>query len=399
MSSALVLMLLLGLTEPDEPAWRYVVPPAGAMHEYPPLRILLLSDQKPEDVREAVTYRGHRRRYAQIHYGSPRATRVLVVLDEISPTEVDLYVDTNRNRVIEASKKVTGKNGNWRVPVEVALIDSGEAPTRTLLLRYGRVTHSLSYATCGYMEGKVRLGDRLVSVRRMDGDGNGYFADPQDRICFDLDGDGKWDPLTEEFLYCPTLMLAGTRYLMQSDHLGTRLTLGKLEGTGTAKLKFSAALAGQVEDASVMLLSRDGLISTLRGAVGEEAVPIGEYRVGALFLTLKDPRGGESWNFVFTGDGGDPKQQHWYRIDKGKTALIDPVGALEFGVSLRGEGHAFKAGDSLMVQAHLYTADKLLINTAYRGASQPSYVFGGGANYTLCTPADATLATSQSGFA
>jgi hypothetical protein len=397
MPLALAVSLLLAVAGQDAPTWRYVVPPAGAMHEYPPLRTLLLSDQKPEDVREAVTFRGHRRRYAQIRYGSPRATRVLVVLDEISPTEVDLYVDANRNRVIEANEKVTGQGGSWHVPVEVALADGGEAPTRTLIFRYGRITRSLSYATCGYLEAKVRLGDRQVSVRRMDGDANGYFSDPRDRICFDLSGAGNWDPLTEEFLYGPTLNLVGTRYLMQSDQLGTRLTLSKLEGTGTAKLEFAGALAGQVEDASVMLLSRDGLISTLRGAAGEEAVPVGEYRVAALFLTLKDPGGGESWNFVFTGDGGDPKLQHWYRIAKGQTALIDPVGVLDFGVSVRGEGRGFKAGETLSIQAHLYTGDKLLINTAYRGSTQPTHMFDG-ASYALCSAAGTTLATSRSGF-
>ncbi len=399
MPIALVVSFVLGGMGLEAPTWRYVVPPAGAIHEYPPLRSLTLDDLKPDDVRETVTYRGHRRRYAQIRYGSPRGTRLLVVLDEVSPTEIDLYVDTNRNRVIEAQEKVSGRNGSWRIPVKVELVDRNEAPERTLIFRYGRVTRSLSYATCGFLEGKVYLENRLVSVRRMDGDGNGYFADPQDRICFDLNGDGKWDPLTEEFLYGPTLTLAGTRYLLQSDQLGARLSLGKVEGTGTVKLKFGSALAPQVEDASVMLLSRDGLISTLRGAAGEQAIPVGEYRVAALFLTLKDPGGGESWNFVFTGDGGDPKEQHWHRVAKGQTVLVDPIGALDFGVSFPGEGRALKAGDTLNVRAHLYTGDKLLINTAYRGPVQPSYDFDGGATYALCSPAGTALATSRSGFA
>jgi hypothetical protein len=398
MTFAIFVALFLAVLGQDAPAWQYVVPPADARHEYPPLRTLVLSETKPDDVREAVNYRGKRRRYAQIRYGSPRATRVLVVLDEISPTEIDLYVDANRNRVIEPKEKVTGQGNSWRVRLEVALVDGSDAPTRTLLFRYGRLTHTLSIATCGYLKGSVELGGRKVSVRRMDGDANGYFTDPQDRICFDLGGADKWDSSTEEFLYGPTLQLAGIRYLMQSDQLGTRLTLRKLEGTGAAKLKFAAHLAATVQDASVMLLSRDGLITTLRGAAGEEAIPVGEYRVAALFLTLKDPAGGDSWNYVFTGDGGDPQYQHWYAIAKGQTVAIDPVGALDFGVSVRGEG-GVKPGDILPIQAHLYTGDKLLINTAYRGNTQPTHQFDSGARYELCSPAGAVLATSQSGFA
>src|SRR5215470_2949375 len=94
------LALLLG--PPTVPAadttWRYVVPSPGDPDEHPPLRVLALSGEKPDDLKETVRYRGSRQRYAQLRYGNPRSTRVVVVLDEISATEADLYVDADRNR-------------------------------------------------------------------------------------------------------------------------------------------------------------------------------------------------------------------------------------------------------------------------------------------------------------
>src|SRR3954469_5522942 len=78
--------------EPAAGGWRYVVPEPGAAFDHPPPRALALSDAKPDDVREEVAYRGARRRYAQLRYGAGNSTRVTVVVDELGPRDVDLYV-------------------------------------------------------------------------------------------------------------------------------------------------------------------------------------------------------------------------------------------------------------------------------------------------------------------
>ena len=109
----------LAAEEPSDAGWRYVLPPAGDAFEHPPLRAIGLSDAKPDDVTESVEYRGTRRRYAQLRYGSPDSVRVTVVLDEGGPGEADLYVDSNRNRRIELKERVTGDGRTWRVPLDV----------------------------------------------------------------------------------------------------------------------------------------------------------------------------------------------------------------------------------------------------------------------------------------
>src|SRR5438067_4784535 len=88
--------------------WRYVTPGPGEPMEHPPLQAISLSADKPDGLVESVTYRGKRRLYAQLRYGSPDSTRVAIVVDEIGPDAFDLYVDRDRNRQIEPAELVAG---------------------------------------------------------------------------------------------------------------------------------------------------------------------------------------------------------------------------------------------------------------------------------------------------
>jgi hypothetical protein len=211
---------------------------------YPTLRALALSDRKPPDLKESVRYRGGRRRYAQLTYGTGRAAAVAVVVDELAPGEIDLYVDADCDRDITAADLLTGTSSTWRARVS-AVVPDGDATKklpRTVLFRYGPVSRTLSVATCGYYEGFATLDGRSIKVRRVDGDANGLFADPQDRVWIDRNGDGTWDAATEEFLFAPILWLDGRRLSVRADALGQRLSLAPLEGTGTLRLRLPPAL-------------------------------------------------------------------------------------------------------------------------------------------------------------
>jgi hypothetical protein len=382
----------------DAPRWHYVVPSPGDAHEHPPLRIIPLSTHKPEGLTESVRYRGARQRYAQIHYGSPSSVRVAIVLDEVSASDADLYVDTGRNRVIEGANRVKGESGVWRVPLDVAFVEDGKTvlESRVVLFRLGRVGRTLSYATCGYLEGRARLGGRDVAVRRADGDGNGFFADPQDRLWIDLNGDGRWDPVTEQFLFAPVLTLGGARYIVRSDPLGKRLTFQPMEGAGTLRLAVKdARLAGSVDEVSATLVGRDGSVVTLRGDGAEAILPVGDYRMSVLTLTLRDSAGGPPWQFVFS-DSGSAAGRPWHRVAKGGTLVLDPVGQVTFLAGLADDADRCRPGRPLVVQPRLYTGDGLLINTASRAAE---FIAGCHARVALTSTDGAEVANDSSGFA
>ena len=325
---SLVLALTIAQPAPAE-SWRYVVPEPGKEFEHPPLRLLHLEAKRPDDLKESVRYRGSRQRYGQIRFGSPNSIRVTVVLDEVGPNDVDLYIDANRRRRIDSKDLVPGKDGLWRVPLDVEITETKVKDIeRTLLFRYGKAARTLSYATCGYLEGRVRLGDDDLAVRRVDGNGNGLFGDADDRVWIDLDKDGRWDELQEQFLCAPILTLRGTRYAVRTDAIGTRLAFEKLTGTGTIRIEVPQLdLAKRIVDLSATLVGRDGSVATLKGNHAEAVLPTGDYRMSVLVLTLAGADGGLPWNYVFS-DSGD-RQPKWYAVAKDGTRNIDPVGKLE----------------------------------------------------------------------
>jgi hypothetical protein len=401
-----LLTLSLGLSlipggAPPDGGWRLVVPPPDDPMAHAPLRAVALSDRKPPDVKESAPYRGGRRRYAQLTYGTGRAAAVTVVVDEVAPGEIDLYLDADRNRNITAADRLTGTGLTWRARV-TAVVPDGDATrelTRTVLFRYGPVSRTLAVATCGYVEGRAALDGREVTVRRVDGDANGLFADPQDRVWIDRSGDGTWNAAADEFLFAPILRLDGRRLAVRADALGERLGLVPLEGTGTLRLKLPPALKPeQVDEVQATVQSRDGVVASLRGLGSEIALPAAEYRLSSLLLTLKDPQGGAPWGYVFNDNGG--KGYRWRRLDPSGSLALDPVGSLVFSAAVGdGEGVA-RAGESVSVRPALHTGDGLLIERAYRGSFQSNaYDSGCAGVISLIGDGGQVLETARSGFA
>src|SRR5436190_12850479 len=85
--------------------WRYVVPGPGDPFAHPPLRAVALSDRKPAGLKESVRYRGTPR-YARLVYGSGRTAAVAVVADVVAPSDVDLYLDADRDGDVTAKDRL-----------------------------------------------------------------------------------------------------------------------------------------------------------------------------------------------------------------------------------------------------------------------------------------------------
>jgi hypothetical protein len=387
-----------------------VLPPPGDPFEHPPMRALALSRDRPDDIKELVHYRGARQRYAQIRYGSPGSVRVTVVLDEVAPDNLDLYVDADRNRRIEAKNRVAADGRVWRLPLNIAVIEGENTKLipRDVIFRQGATGLTFSFAAAGYVEGTVSVGGRRHAARRSDGNGNGFLTDADDRIWIDLDDDGRWDPTREQFLYETILSIGAARYSVRSDELGTRLALETLEGAGTIELALSPpARAARVADAHATLIGRDGSAVGVDGLGQAVTVPSGEYRIGTLALTFEDSGSGPRWSFIFSDNGGKPDYR-WHKLEKGTALVIDPVGALEMETGVEDESKPVRAGEDITLQPRLYTGDGLLINTCFRGVSSPTGGHdGAGAEIRLVgtgarqgpSPGAVPLAVARSGFA
>lgn len=395
-----IAMFVFGLTQAGSSAvagekWRYVVPSASDAFANPPPRILALSSEKPTELKEEVEYRGQRRRYAQLIYGTGRTAPVAIVVDELSDGSVDLYVDADRNRRISPNERMEENVVTWRIPIPVVATEGEKTVEfpRTVYLRYGRVTKTLSVATCGYMEGRVTVDGRAVSVRRVDGDCNGFFGDAQDRVWVNFDDDERWDAVTEQHLFLPILKIDNRKFALRADIRGERLDLAPLLGFGNVQLQMPKSIAKEsVEEIHVTLQSRDGVLATLRNLTGAIETPAGDYRVASVMITLTDPKGGSTWGFVFNDNNG--REPRWQTLVHGGVLAVDPIGKLEFGLLAPEEA---KAGDSFMARPTMHTQDGLLIERAYRGVFE-SFAQGCHATTSILDSGGKVISSETSGF-
>lgn len=209
----------------------------------------------------------------------------------------------------------------------------------------------------------------------------GVVVDASDRpvagaeVWLDLNGDGRFDPSVEQFLFANVLELGGTRYAVRSNELGRRLGLEAIAGTGSLRLAWKPAADGDGGRARTSVhcelrataFGRDGWVSSLNNTE-PTIVPAGEYRLGLVMVSLDDPAGGRPWSFIFSNSGGkgDPR---WYRVEKNATVTIDPIGRLAFEIDPGNiADNPPRPGEELKLQPLIYTGDGLLIVVAYRGA-------------------------------
>jgi hypothetical protein len=411
MLTKLALCLLAGLLivaevgADDDPAhnqaFRYVTPDAGQPFDQPPLMAILLSFEKPGELTELVEYRGVTRRYGQLRFGTPNSQRVTIAVDELEKRQFELYVDANRDLRIESHERVAGEGSSrrMRLKAEIRREDEAEHLPRSVVFRRGVTGATLGFATAGYLEGQVRIGDRMHAVRRVDCDGNGFFTDARDRLWLDLDGDGEWNPFTEQLPLLPVMKIDGIRYAARSDLAGMSLHFEPIVGEGKVRLNCRpAGKDSQVADLFVMLIGGDGSAVSLHCGDDAVAVPVGKYAVESVTIGVRTGADGLPWNFTFSRRGS-PAEHEWYSVAKDQSLAIDPIGKLRFDVAAAA-GQVAVPGKELRIQPQLYTQDGLIINTCARGPNSTSWsAESSHATIQLASSNGDILQQAQSGFA
>ena len=241
---------------------------------------------------------------------------------------------------------------------------------------------------------------RSLAARRVDGDGNGLLADAQDRLWIDLNGDGRFDPSSEQFLYTSVLNLDGSRYVVLSDELGSRLAFEPLIGTGTLQLARAGngpSSPAKAVEMHATAISRDGSVFAVTGSE-PATVPAGEYRLGTVTMALDDPKTGQRWSFVFS-DGGGQGPAPVVQGRKGRRGHDRPDRHAEVRADAQGSDQRGPARRGRRLRPALYTGDGLLIVVAYCGNPvSPAIQEILGARIALMTADGKTLATAHSGF-
>jgi hypothetical protein len=346
-------------------------------------RFVALSPTKPNELREEVAYRGKKQKYAQVRYGSDDSRRVVVVVDEVGPDDFDLYVDANRNGVIEAKEKLAGAGKDRTGPLDVEITRGLQIlhEPRRVLWRLGVTRKTINLATLGYVEGTVSMAGKKLSARRVDGNANGLFADAADRLWIDLNGDNRWDPIAEQFPFVPVLTLNNQRYGLRGDAAGSRLALEPLTGEGRIRLRLGAlARDASLLKINVMLTGEDGSAFAVSAVDGATALPTGRYAVGSVALSVQLARAPRPVHFVFARVGVDAGTR-WHELKKDRELILDPVGKLRFGFEIDKRQRVRKPGEAIRVQPQLFTADGLLINSCTVGDAEEGSRHG---NHRTC---------------
>jgi hypothetical protein len=215
------------------------------------------------------------------------------------------------------------------VQVNVPFADDRSEP-RTLLIR--RRGAGLAYAVRGYTTGRIVLGGKTVAAALTDGDADGCFdSAAADRVWLDLDGDGRFDPLTEQFPLGNAIAHGGTSYLLRPrpDGLGIQVRERPAE-VGTLVTRVNRPAGSEVVELNAQYVSEFGELVVVAAADTPTPVPAGRYRVESVRLKLT-AADGKVWHYTFSHDG---RNGFDVTLEKGRQTVHEPVAGIKARISV-----------------------------------------------------------------
>lgn len=385
-ATLIMLMVWYGLAtsaKSEEANLKYQSASFGRQFEVATARLFKFADDKPADlvVEENVLGAGQHQ-FGQFDFGvtAGRQVAILIVNKNGHDNQFDLYVDANRDRRINADEKVPGK-GRIRT-FELTAIPDEVQTIRKVRLRKSNTTNGFSIQTLGGTQGKCLLEDKNVKVRRIDGDGNGLFADVRDQIWIDLDGDGKWNRISERFPYQMALRMDSKRFLVRGDQVGVQFNLKPVEGEGDLSVDLDLAdPQSKVEAFSLSLFGDDGASFRI-DSLQPQKMPVGKYKVGSLSLLMTDNDSPKPWYFSFSHSGRDGEGK-WFEVTKDNKVVVDPLGEFRFGFT--GDKY-LEVGSDINVRPFLVTETELYLRASSRHEPDKFGDFNG--NSALITAMD-----------
>jgi hypothetical protein len=282
--------------------------------------------------------------------------------------------------------------GDKAIEIRISIALGGSRPaSRTLLIR--RRGEGLAYAIRGYCVGQVTLAGTSMAAMLTDGDGDGCFDHSgHDRVWLDLDGDGKFDPLTEQFPLGTIINHAGSSFLAQprADGLGLVMRERPSE-TGTLVVKIDRLPGAEIVEFAVQYVSEFGELVTARAVDKDIPIPAGKYRVELVRLRLSDAEG-KAWSYGFSS--GD-RAGFDLEIEKGRATVHRLLDGLKASATLDVE--AVKPGDAILVQPDV-TAGRLVLTRCEVGSIQSELGRVVPLELRLNEPGSITIDQASSGF-
>mgnify|MGYP006928184512 CR=1 FL=1 len=235
---------------------------------------------------------------------------------------------------------------------------------RILRFRYSR--DKLIVGTVGFLEGKVKLDERSVSIRRVDANANGRFSDPEDELWVDHDCDGRWNAFSERFPFAPMLRVADKRYSTFTDVRSQVFSMEANTQTGILSLDIPDALRKQgLEKLTVVMAGRTGSLVNLNLTSGSAQVPVDDYRPVSLVTTFVQDKAPEAWTYTFVSRGKENIE--WIAVTSDSEQKINPLRELNLTAQFDRADGAYAKGRQVRITPVLSTADGLQLQGAFYG--------------------------------
>lgn len=278
-------------------------------------------------------------------------------------------------------------------PLEVAVnIPFGDKTVpRTVLIR--KRGDGLAYGVRGYAEGTVQLNGKRVAALLTDGDADGCFDGAgADRLWLDLDGNGKFDPLTEQFSLGTVINHGGTSFLIRPRPDGLSVAVRQRPAEqGALVLGLSTLPGASLVELSAQLVSEWGELVTVTELDKPLKIPIGKYRVDSVRLKLAGPDG-KVWHYGFAAND----RPYDIEIAQGKQTTHALLSGLKITVAL--EPPVAAPGAHILIHLRLETASGLFMTRCEVAERYAEHGRELQATLKLTAPGSEVLDQAMSGF-
>ncbi len=334
-------------------------------------------------------------RYGVVPVGSQPETALTIVWLPKAAGGPELWLDANGDGRLADDERHVMSGRELAIPATIALEPKPEAKkvARTLFFRRSAVGDGLRYTVRGYAQGRLQLGQKSYAVLLIDGNANARFDSVgQDRVWIDLNEDGHFDGLTEQFPLGKPITLGKDVYVIRSDATASAV-VANLRSAGQGKLRLtlgkgssrSATIAAEM----VSDLGELVVVDKLDQAV---PVPFGEYRLSNVKLEIP-VADGKSWTYNF-----DSQTSKNYSVPTGGETTVALLRQLAMQVTIDLRGGKAAPGETLSIQPKL-TADRSLYLSSCRiGKGDEFQRAEGNAEIVLLAPDGKVVNRGLSGF-
>jgi hypothetical protein len=244
-------------------------------------------------------------RYGLLPVGNGPAAHPSLVWIPDGPDGPEIWIDADGDGRFQPEERHRLQRSLLEVQIPIT-IASGEKivrQKRTILFRRRISDNGLSYAVRGYVVGRLELNGQLYDALLTDHNGDGCFDKPDaDRIWIDLNRDGLFDPLTEQFPLGAPLTVGSRTYLLRPRADGSTVAVRERPTErGTLRLELGSRSPIKPAQFAAQLVSEWGELLTVKRLGEPVSVPTGRYAVEAVTCQLPDDEG-RLWSYRFVGE-------------------------------------------------------------------------------------------------